>query len=149
MCINNHNNIYGKYIFLLDFLTYGGYPEAPSRRLGKLSKLVENARKSMGVDDKIQKTYSGRMDGKYGYLIITMNKVLFLKEEGFLSKSYATVFNLPFEKMRGYNVSDKYNLEFTDATGARKVFVSEIPADVVSTSLNTQKNVQGKAIPVT
>ncbi len=113
------------------------------------SKVWEHAKKSMETDDKIQKTYSGRIDGKYGYLIITMKKVLFVKEEGLLSKSYTTTYNLSFAKMRGYKARDKYNLEFEDATGAKKVFVSEIPSSIVEANLNTIRGVEARAVPMT
>ncbi|HIH88208.1 TPA: hypothetical protein HA344_03240, partial [Candidatus Bathyarchaeota archaeon] len=81
------------------------------------NKIVEVAQKSMETDDRIQKTYSGRIDGKYGYLAITRRKILFIKEEGFLSKSYSITYNLPFEKLRGYAARDRYNLEFEDTAG--------------------------------
>lgn len=112
------------------------------------NKVVETAKKSMGPDDKVEKTFSGTIDGKYGYLVITKNKLLFLKEEGFLSKSYNVTYNLPYEKIRDVSVKDKYNLEITDLTNGRKVFVSEIAASVIETSLNSLRNAGKLAAPM-
>jgi hypothetical protein len=113
------------------------------------SRIAEVAQKSMETGDSIQKTYSGRIDGKYGYLVITRKKILFLKEEGFFSKSYSIIYNLPFEKMNSFSLKDKYNLEFINSKDERKVFVSEIPADTIETSLKSIRDIGKISVPMT
>jgi hypothetical protein len=43
--------------------------------------LTEFAQKSLQRGDQVRKTYSGKMDGNYGHLMISDQKILFIKEE--------------------------------------------------------------------
>jgi hypothetical protein len=112
------------------------------------NKIVETAQRSMGTDDKVEKTYPGTIDGKYGYLVMTRKKLLFLKEEGFIGKSYNVTYSIPYEKMRDVSVNEKYKLEISDLTFGKKVFVSEIAASTIETSLNSLRNTGRITAPV-
>ena len=92
---------------------------------------------SMVSSDKIQNTYPGKVDEKNGYLVLTKNKLMFLKEEGFLSKKYSVTVNLPYEKVRDYSYVQNLNLEIVDTLGNKKVFVSEVAASSIVDTLRT------------
>jgi hypothetical protein len=112
------------------------------------SKIVEVAQRSMEVGDKVQRSYTGRIDGKYGYLLLTKKKLMFLKEEGFLSKAYSVLLNLPYDNLRDYSTKQRFNLEILDASGGRKVFVSEVAASVIEEALKALIADRKVAVPV-
>jgi hypothetical protein len=49
------------------------------------------ARTHLDVDAKIQKCYDGKMDGKYDWLVISDEKILFIQEKGLLSKKISLI----------------------------------------------------------
>ncbi len=112
------------------------------------SKLVEAAQKSIEPSDKVQRSYSGRIESKYGYLVLTKKKLMFLREEGFLGKTYSVVLNLPYDKVRDYSSKQRFNLEVNDALGGRKVFVSEVATSVIEDALKSLIPDRNVAVPV-
>ena len=49
--------------------------------------------------EELLKNYSGRLDGNYGHLFITNQRLFFVKEEGFLRKSYEQTMSLPLTNL--------------------------------------------------
>jgi hypothetical protein len=99
--------------------------------------LTEFAQKSLQRGDQVRKTYSGKMDGNYGHLMISDQKLLFIKEEGFLRKSRNVVLNLPFEKVGDVKPASKYELNIVESEGGKHSFVVDnIPITVVEKSIN-------------
>jgi hypothetical protein len=111
------------------------------------SKLVEIAQKSMDTGDKMQFSYTGRIEGKYGYLVLTKKKLMFLREEGFLSKTYSVVFNLTYDKVRSYSSKQRFTLEILDITGGSKVFVSEVAASIIEDAMKSLIPYRKVAVP--
>ncbi|MFB0543456.1 MAG: PH domain-containing protein, partial [Candidatus Bathyarchaeia archaeon] len=77
----------------------------------KWSDLVE---KSLEREDQIQKTYSGNLDGNYGYLALSNKKILFVHEKGFLHKTYTLILDIPYEQVGKVVSEDRYRLEITE-----------------------------------
>ncbi|HEX9915434.1 MAG TPA: hypothetical protein VGB32_10990 [Candidatus Bathyarchaeia archaeon] len=99
--------------------------------------LTEFAQKSLQRGDQVRKTYSGKMDGNYGHLMISDQKLLFIKEEGFLRKSRNVVLNLPLEKVGDVRPASKYELNIVESEGGKHSFVVDnIPITVVEKSIN-------------
>jgi len=99
--------------------------------------LTEFAQKSLQRGDQVRKTYSGKMDGNYGHLMISDQKILFIKEEGFLRKSRNVALNLPLNKVGEVRPANKYELNIVESEGGKHSFVVDnIPITVVEKSIN-------------
>ena len=70
-------------------------------------KIVEE---SIGPEDKLQKSYAGKLDGAYGSISMSNKKLIFITEKGLLRKSYNLVLDLPYEKIKSFRTEGKYNL---------------------------------------
>jgi len=98
--------------------------------------LTEFAQKSLQRGDQLRKTYSGRLDGSYGHLMISDQKILFVKEEGFIRKNRSVALNLPFEKVGEVTPAGRYELNIVESDGGKHSFVVEnIPITVVEKSV--------------
>lgn len=102
-----------------------------------MSAVKEIAEKSMSRGDRVRKTYMGRLDGDYGYLVMSDEKLLFVKEEGFIRKSRSVVLNLPYEQVEGVRSESRYELSITGRDGKRHGFVVDnIPVTVIEKSFS-------------
>ena len=98
--------------------------------------LTEFAQKSLQRDDKVRKTYSGKMDGTYGYLMISEQKLLFVKEEGLIRKKRSVTLDLPLEKVGEIKPTSRYELNIVESGGGKHSFVVDnIPITVVEKSI--------------
>jgi len=98
------------------------------------SKYLELAQKNLESGDDIEKTYSGNCDRKYGYLLMSKKKLLFISEEGLFSKKYNLVFDIPYDELKT-NPKGHYELEVTDAEGKRHDLTFDIPVSAVMEGL--------------
>jgi hypothetical protein len=102
-----------------------------------VSAVVELAEKSMSRGDRVKKTYIGKLDGNYGYLVMSGEKLLFVKEEGFIRKSRSVVLNLPYDQMESVKPESRFEIAITDKDGKKHGFVVDnIPVTVIEKSLN-------------
>ena len=109
------------------------------------SKWSEYAQKCMAPDEHRRKSYPGRLDGDFGYLIISDKKLLFVKEEGFLRKKYSAPFSLAYDKVQDVRPLDSYHLLISEKTGKSHKFecdtnVSSV-AKVIHEEMNTRVRV--------
>ena len=70
-------------------------------------KIVEE---SLGLEDKIQKSCEGRLDGAYGIISMSKRKLIFITEKGIFRKSYNLVLDLPYEKIKSLRTEGNYIL---------------------------------------
>ena len=108
-------------------------------------KWYEYAQKCMAPDEHLRKNYSGKLDGDYGYLMISDKKLLFVKEEGFLRKKYSAPFSLAYDKVQDVRPLDSYHLLISEKTGKSHKFecdtnVSSV-AKVIHEEMNTRVRV--------
>ena len=80
------------------------------------------AQKNLERGDKIQKTWSGEFDGGRGYLVMSNKKLMFIHEEGFLSKKYDLVLDVPYDKINKINQEGRYELDLTETDGKKPYF---------------------------
>lgn len=98
-------------------------------------KWYDIAEKALDQEDKILKSYPGRLDGSSGYLMISMKKILFVHEEGFLHKTYDLALEMPIDKIL-ISHKGKYELDITDNEGKRHQFrTTDIPVSIIEKSL--------------
>ena len=100
-----------------------------------MSKRLEIARERLESGDEVQRSYGGRLDNRGGTLMGSKNKLVFVEEKGFLSKTYDVVLDLPYENVREFTSIDKYRLRITDTEGKKHEFVSDIAASTVDKAL--------------
>ena len=103
-------------------------------------KMVKNwydeAKKHLAPEEKIEKSYPCIKDGKYGYLLLTECRLMFLHVKGFLNKKYQRMLNLYWNEVKEISHLNKYKLSIKDNKGNKHIFTSEIFADIVEASLN-------------
>ena len=107
-------------------------------------KIVEEG---LGLEDKIQKTYPGDLDGVYGSVSMSKKKLLFISEKGLFSKSYNLVLDLPYEKIQSLRTEGKYNLIIEDVEGLKHTFKSrDLSISIVEKALSEIREQETKDI---
>lgn len=95
-------------------------------------KVVEE---SIGLEDKVQKSYEARLDGAYGIISMSKRKLIFITEKGIGRKIYNLVLDLPYEKIKSIRTERDYTLIIEDVVGLKHVFKSVMLAQIVEEAL--------------
>ena len=85
-----------------------------------MEKIIEE---SLRFEDKIQKTYEGKLDGSYGIILMSKKKLIFITEKGIFRKHYNLVLVLPYKKINSLQLEGKYNL-IIEAEDLKHTFIS-------------------------
>jgi len=102
-----------------------------------MPKWYDLAEKSLGEKDEIQKTYQGKFDGDNGYMILSNDKLLFVKEEGFIFKNHDVTMELPYDRIGKIYCEDRYNMDLTDIEGRKHEFQTyQMPVSIIKDSVN-------------
>ena len=88
-------------------------------------KWYDYAEKSTAPDEHIKRNYSGKLDGEWGYIMISDKKLFFVTEEGFFRKKYSIPFNLPYEEVEDIKAVDEFELQISEKNGKTHKFVSD------------------------
>ena len=99
-----------------------------------VDKWLELAQRNLEVGDSIEKTFTGHCDRKYGYLLMSRKKLLFVSEEGLFSKKYDLVFSIPYNKLK-FDEKGRSGLEVTEVGGKRYDLTFTIERDIVKDGL--------------
>lgn len=86
--------------------------------------------------EELLKNYSGKLDGDYGHLFLTNQRLLFVKEEGFLRKSYEQTLDLPYTNLDELKKEGTYELCITCKDGKEHKFMSEISTTAIKKSFD-------------
>jgi hypothetical protein len=98
-------------------------------------KWYDYALKSLNKDEKIEKNFPGKLDDEYGHLMMSNEKLFFVKEEGFFTKKYSVTLNLPFNDIQDVHNDKKFILKIIDKSGNEHDFrVDGTSASVVEKS---------------
>ena len=101
--------------------------------------IVEFASKSLLRGDSIKKTYRGKLDGEQGYITISSQKLLFIKEKGLFKKTRSVALNLPYSKIENVTLEEKEDIILTEMDGSKhKLTIIEVPVKLVSDSLKAE-----------
>ena len=82
------------------------------------------AEREIEQGDSIERSYEGKLDGKYGYLLLSKRKLLFVREEGYLRKSYDLILDLPYDKIGVISHKGRYTIEFFEGKDKKHDFES-------------------------
>jgi len=74
-------------------------------------------KEKLDPEDKLQKSYTARYEGKHGFLVMSKKKLLFAEEKGFMRKTYNVLLEIPYTKVRESTV-EKNQLVF-EASGKK------------------------------
>ena len=99
-------------------------------------KWYEYAQKQLNKDEQIQKNFEGRLEGSFGYLFLTDHRLLFVKQEGFLRKSYELILDLPKKEVKDLQQLDGYKMEILETGGEKHLFESDISVSNIQKSIN-------------
>lgn len=101
-----------------------------------MSKRVELAKKRLEPEDEIKLSWTGELEGKYGYLMMSGKKLLFVHESGFLSKKYDLTLDLPYKKIVNVERVGRNKLILTEDEDRKHDFVSyEVPISRIEQNL--------------
>ncbi len=89
-------------------------------------KWYEEAKKRLEADDNIQKNYEGYLDEKFGYLVISNKKVMFVREKGLLRKTVMFDLDLPYEEIDKIGPMGDRVFNITEKSGKRHVFRTDV-----------------------
>ncbi|MBD3206168.1 hypothetical protein GF319_07470 [Candidatus Bathyarchaeota archaeon] len=98
-------------------------------------KWYEYAKKNLKPGEEIDKNYEGRLDGNFGYLFITDKRLLFIKQEGFLRKSYEIILDMPKNNLDKIERTGNYQMEIILKDGEIHSFESDIGISVIEKSM--------------
>jgi hypothetical protein len=99
-------------------------------------KWYEYAQKQLKKDEHIQKNFEGRLNKDFGYLFLTENRLLFVKQEGFLRKRYEVTLDLPKEEVEEIKQVESYQMEILETGGEKHVFESDIGVSSIEKNIN-------------
>jgi len=105
-----------------------------------MPKWYDLAEKSLKGEEEIQKSFPGKFNGEGGYLIFSDEKLLFVKEEGFLRKNYTLIQEMPYDKIGKIAHDDRYTMELTGVEGKKYKFETYgMPVKIIEDSLKELK----------
>ena len=96
----------------------------------------EYAKAQLDTDDEVQKNFSAKYNGNYGYIVMTKRKILFVEEKGFFSKTFSVLLDLGYRNMET-SIAGTKQLTITDRkSGEKHVFATDYaPATTIETNL--------------
>ena len=89
-------------------------------------KWHEEAEKRVGKDDEILRSYEGALDGTYGFLTISKERVMFVTEKGLFRKTVDFLLDLPFSEVSKINHKGDRVFEFVDKSGKHHDFETNL-----------------------
>jgi hypothetical protein len=95
--------------------------------------------KVLDEDDSPVKNYLGKSDNKYGYLVITNKKIVFVHEKGLFRKSYELVWDVPLSSVNEFKQSDRYKIELNSGDKAYEVETGELSPKIVLKAIEEVK----------
>jgi uncharacterized protein YfaS (alpha-2-macroglobulin family) len=103
-----------------------------------MEKWHEVVEKKLASGDEMLKEYPGKLDGEEGHLAVSKERVVFVTEKGFLSKTYNVTLDIPHRRIGKIERTKNYEVELTDDEGTIHKFstvLTVIPAANIEKSL--------------
>lgn len=94
------------------------------------------AKERLDPEDEIRFSWTGKLDRKDGYLMMSNKKLVFVHESGFFSKKYEVPLDMPYGDIERIDKEGRNTLVITGTGGEKHVFVgSDVPISRVEGSL--------------
>jgi hypothetical protein len=101
-----------------------------------VSKRTEIVKERLDPRDEVKFSWSGELDGKGGYLIMSNKRLVFVHEFGLLSKKYEIPLDLPYEKVANIEKAGRNKIVLTGTGEEKHSFVGrDVPMSSVESSL--------------
>ena len=85
---------------------------------------LETVTHTLEHDDEIDSMWSSTYDGKYGQIILSKKRVLFVEEHGFLNKTAQVILNLPYRQIYSAILQRGQQLRITTTKGKTTTIAS-------------------------
>jgi hypothetical protein len=92
---------------------------------------LDLAKKTLGPDDTIEKTYYCRFEKQSGYLCLGRNKMVFVSVKGFLKKTYNVLLDAPYEEVDEVKLAGRYKIEIVHSGKTHPLESSDITAKIL------------------
>ncbi len=89
------------------------------------------AEKTLGPDDRVEKTYSCTFDKEYGYLCLGRKKMVFVNVKGFLKKNYNVLFDAPYDEIDEVGLASRFQFNVVSQDRTHQVVTSDVSAKIV------------------
>lgn len=89
------------------------------------------AKKTLGPDDTIEKTYSCTFNKQNGYLCLGNKRMVFVNVKGFLKKNYEVLLNAPYNEVDDVKLASRFRIDFSHKDKTHFVETSDIPAKIL------------------
>ncbi len=108
----------------------------------KVAKWSDLAEEILGSEDEIQRSYEVKLNGKWGYLIMSNRKLLFLEDKDIRREKYSKALELPYSYIFEIDVTpnsmvildgDGNEFDFTRADGSLEKIGKELQ-DLIAAS---------------
>ncbi len=87
--------------------------------------------KTIGPDDKIEKTYSCSFDKQNGYLCLGRKKMVFVSVKGFLKKTYDVLLNASYDDIKEVKLASRFRIDLNYNDKVHSIETSDVSAKVV------------------
>ena len=81
-----------------------------------MSKLVNYAQEMLGEHDKFQGSYRGSLGHTFGHLVLSNEKLVFLREGGSGGAEFEMKFEIPYSNLN-YEILGRNELKLSDSSG--------------------------------
>ena len=81
-----------------------------------MSKVIEYTRDIFGDEDEYRCCYRGNYGNRYGFLVLSNKRLLFLHEKG-VSSDFDTIIDVPYDKVVDCNCVERNLIAIKDAEG--------------------------------
>jgi hypothetical protein len=101
----------------------------------------KETKKTLKKDEKIQRSYHIELNNHEGYITLTDTRIIFIRVNGFLRKTYKKTLDCPYEKISQIINVNPHSLEIICSDGEKFVFETlGIPANHIMVGINYYKN---------
>lgn len=87
--------------------------------------------KTLGPDDKIEKTYSCTFDKQNGYLCLGRKKMVFVSVKGFLKKSYDVLLNASYDDIKEVKLASRFKIDLNHSGKVHSLETSDVAAKII------------------
>jgi hypothetical protein len=95
----------------------------------------EMASEILGQNDKVSKNYPSWFEGKYGSLYLSKTRLIFIKEEGFMKKSYTKTLDLAYKAIKSVSMGKRDVIVINDVNDKVYTLKCDLSASIVKDSL--------------
>lgn len=89
------------------------------------------AEKTLGPDDKIERTYSCSFENQGGYLCLGRKKMVFVNVKGFLKKSYNVLLDVPYDEVDEVSLTSRFKFNIISEGKSHQLETTDVSAKVV------------------